>query len=122
MVVDQLRFESPMSEFRTEDTYLKNAVINVAGFVPLGFACWLYFRTVRKTKHAALITILIGATVSLAIEYFQSYLPTRFSGVSDLITNTVGTWIGVKLCSLVLGRASRYWAGRSTARPSQEIA
>ncbi len=118
LVVDQLRFESPVSEFRTEDTYLKNAVINVAGFVPLGFICGLYFRAVRKVKHAGLITILIGAAVSLTIEYFQSYLPTRFSGVTDLITNTAGTWIGVMLCGLVVGRASRYWAGRSTAQPS----
>jgi len=108
MVVDQLLFESPISEFRHDKSYLKDAFINVVGFVPLGFVCGLYFRTVRQTRRTALITVVIGATVSIAIEYFQSYLPTRFSGVTDIITNTVGTWIGVMVCNLVAPLASRY--------------
>jgi len=108
MVVDQLLFESPISEFRHDKSYLKDAFINVVGFVPLGFVCGLYFRTVRQARRTALITIVIGATVSIAIEYFQSYLPTRFSGITDIITNTVGTWIGVMVCNLVAPLASRY--------------
>ncbi len=119
-VIDQLRFESPVSEFRSQDTYLKNALTNVAGFVPLGFVCGLYLRVVRKTKYVTLKTILVGATVSLAIEYFQSYLPTRFSGITDLITNTAGTWLGVVLCSYFLSLSSRYRAGHFAVQPSKE--
>jgi len=100
-LVDQLRFESPISEFRHDRSYVKDACINVLGFVPLGFVCGFYFGTVRQSRRAALITVLIGAAISLAIEYFQSYLPTRFSGVTDIITNTAGTWIGLMLWNMV---------------------
>ena len=97
LVVDKLRFESPVSELHSAGSYLNNAIINVAGFVPLGFLLGLYFTTVRPVRRATLVTVIIGAAVSLAIEYFQSFLPTRYSGVTDLITNTAGTWIGATL-------------------------
>ena len=118
-VVDQIRFESPISELYSEENYLKNAAINVAGFVPLGFVCGLYFMTVRGTRRTVLITVLIGTAVSLAIEYFQSFLPTRFSGVTDMITNTTGTWIGVMLCKAFVSRTSKFWVGHFTVQPSK---
>jgi VanZ family protein len=120
-LVDQLRFESPISEVYSEENYLNNAVINVAGFVPLGFVCWLYFMTVRRIRRTVLITVLIGAAVSLAIEYFQSFLPTRFSGVTDIITNTIGTWIGAMLCRLLVNRTSRFRVGHFIAEPNKGL-
>ena len=104
LVVDQLLFESPVAEFHTDRSYAKDALINVAGFVPLGFILALYF-TIRRIRRANLITIFLGATVSTALEYLQSYLPTRYSGVTDIVTNTLGTCIGVLLCSL----AVKFW-------------
>ena len=120
-LVDQLRFESPLSEFRHDRSYVKDAFINVLGFVPLGFVCGLYFGTVRQSRRAVLITVLIGAAISLAIEYFQSYLPTRFSGVTDIITNTAGTWIGVMLSNKVGLFAPRYWAEQFYVQPSKPL-
>ena len=100
-VVDQYLFESPLSEFRNERNYLKNALINVAGFVPLGFIVALYFTT-RRIRGASILTVILGATVSIAIEYFQSYLPTRYSGLTDIITNTAGTYLGALLSRLAV--------------------
>lgn len=119
-VIDQLRFESPLSELYSEENYLKNAAINVAGFVPLGFVCGLYFMTARGTRRTVLISVLIGTAVSLAIEYFQAFLPTRFSGVTDLITNTTGTWIGVMLCKLFVSRTSSSWLNISLSNPAKD--
>lgn len=117
LVVDKLRFESPISEFHSAGSYLNNAIINVAGFVPLGFLLGLYFTTARKVRRAALVTVIIGAAVSFAIEYFQSFLPTRYSGVTDLITNTAGTWIGVTL-TMKLASFARSLVARGSSKQS----
>lgn len=97
VVIDQLLFQSPISEFYTQGSYLKNVLINVAGFIPLGFMVSLYFAAVRRMSRAAIAAVLVGAAVSFAIEYFQSFLPTRYSGWTDIFTNTIGTGIGAVL-------------------------
>jgi VanZ family protein len=100
-LVDQIRFESPISESRVGGNYLKNALLNVVGFVPLGFAGALLLAILWNAKRGVIAATLIGAATSLAIEYFQSYLPTRFSGLTDIVTNTVGTWLGASLYQAV---------------------
>lgn len=83
-------------EFYPELSYLEDLVINVAGFIPLGF----FFYPRRPSKYCklpGLCTVLLGLAVSLVIEITQSHLPTRQSGTTDLITNTLGTAIGVWL-------------------------
>jgi VanZ family protein len=97
LVVDQLRFESPVSEYHSEPTYLKNAALNIAGFIPLGFVLSLCLASVPRIKRATLLAVLAGIGVSLAIEYSQSFLATRYSGCTDLFTNTIGTWMGAIL-------------------------
>ncbi len=94
VVVDQLRFESPISEYRSQRTYLENAIFNIAGFMPLGFALSLYLASVAKVKRALFLTALAGLALSFVIEYSQSFQPTRYSGCTDLFTNTIGTCIG----------------------------
>jgi VanZ family protein len=89
--------ERPWDEFRPNRSYAADVAINVVGFVPLGFFFCVYVKSRRLNRRPELTSILLGAGTSLLIEVLQAFLPTRSSGMTDLITNTVGTTLGVYL-------------------------
>jgi hypothetical protein len=85
---------APWKEFSWSRDYLGDVLRNIIGFVPLGFAACGFF-SFGGTKHRAiLLTILLGATTSLGIEVLQAFIPYRESGLTDVITNTLGTAVG----------------------------
>jgi len=69
--------------------------LNIAGFVPVGFVFCAYFQSVKRVFFPALLVIAIGFLLSLTIELTQGLLPNRDSGISDIVTNTTGTMMGV---------------------------
>lgn len=73
--------------------FWKDGLINVLGFVPLGFFVCAYF-TARGTGRPVLQAAAISAAVSLLIELAQTQLPIRDSSMSDLIANCLGSVIG----------------------------
>jgi hypothetical protein len=93
-VLDQIFLEPFWEEFNMSWGYWKNALKNVIGFVPVGFCFYAYLSEVRRSRNAVLWTVLLGLALSLSIEVSQAFLPTRQSGTTDIITNTLGTWIG----------------------------
>lgn len=68
---------------------LRNTVLNVALFVPMGFLLPLLWERYRKGMRA----IYFGLCVSLTIEIVQLFLG-RATDVNDLIANTAGTALG----------------------------
>lgn len=85
----------PWRHYHATWSYWADVAVNVAGFIPFGFLLVAYFSSVQRYENSAQITIALGFVTSLAIEVGQTFLPTRDSGVNDLITNTLGTAIGV---------------------------
>jgi VanZ family protein len=95
VVLDQVFLESPRAEFNRDTDFWGAVLKNVVGFVPLGLCFCAYLSASRRVKRVALVTVSLGISVSLIIEILQAYIPTRASGVTDLITNTIGTYLGV---------------------------
>ncbi len=94
-VIDKIFLEPVWSEFSMTQNYWGAAEKNIVGFVPFGFCFYPYLLTAFHLKRPALFTVLLGTAVSLTIEVLQGFLPTRDSGTTDILTNTLGTWIGV---------------------------
>lgn len=97
IVVGQVFLMPPWKEFYSRWSYGKDIIINIAGFVPLGFFFCAYFSLTGRGHRALFRAILIGAATSLTIEVLQAYIPTRQSGMTDLITNTLGASLGATL-------------------------
>jgi len=89
--------QSPANEYEWNWGYAKDLLQNIAGFVPVGFLLCGYFALSRGQKIAILYATLAGGLLSFAIEVMQACIPSRGSGVTDIITNTVGAALGAVL-------------------------
>jgi VanZ family protein len=88
----------PWDEYRPDRSYAVDIGINITGFVPLGFLLSAFLWSITRSQRPVLKAILIGALISLTIEFLQGYIPQRSSGMTDIITNTLGTAMGAVLC------------------------
>lgn len=93
--------KAPWKEFSFNLAFLRDVLINIAGFVPFGFFFCMYLSSGSASKKKVVATILLGTLFSLTIEILQFYIPIRDSGTTDIFTNTLGTAIGALL----------YWGG-----------
>jgi glycopeptide antibiotics resistance protein len=93
-VLNKTVLEPFWQEFEMSWEYWDAVLKNIIGFVPLGFCFCAYLATLMPMKRAMWLTVALGALVSLTIEILQAFLPTRDSGTTDIITNTLGTGIG----------------------------
>jgi VanZ family protein len=86
--------QSPAKEFEPTRSYLTDVLTNIAGFVPLGLILCAYF-TWTQDRWKSIVTAAIACgMLSLLIEILQYYIPPRGSGMTDVITNTLGGAIG----------------------------
>ncbi|MEK6640616.1 MAG: VanZ family protein, partial [Nitrospirota bacterium] len=63
-------------------------------FLPLGYVLRRLL-TSSSPLRQLLIAAGIGTTLSLSIELYQVYCHNRFPSIFDVITNVIGTVIGV---------------------------
>lgn len=94
---------TPWREYHPRWSYWQDIGVNIAGFVPFGLCVFAYLSLMRTIRYPGATTVAIGLFTSLTIEILQAFLPTRSSGLTDVITNTLGTAIGVVIFqSLIL--------------------
>ena len=62
---------------------------------------------IRRPRTAAVATVLFCLCYGLSDEFHQRFVPGRFSGVDDLVFDTLGG-----LLAVTIDRARHRWAGR----------
>jgi hypothetical protein len=88
---------SVTDEFAPNWRYAYDLAVNILGFAPLGILLCCCWQRSRSSRESVLYTILCGAALSLTIEVLQFYVPRRNSGMTDILTNSIGTWLGAWL-------------------------
>lgn len=71
------------------------SIANILFFVPWGFLMFLAVDTPSRSRGKSyLITVIVGMLFAIAIEVWQSFLPTRVIGLPDTIAYAVGALAG----------------------------
>lgn len=100
---DDLRYLSHRLAERPISTHLLAVIVmpiigNVLLFVPWGFLTFILFYTIeRPTLQAYVLTTLLGLSLTLGIEAWQYFLPSRVADINDVIWNSAGTVLGALL-------------------------
>lgn len=94
--------------FGIVDSEFRQLAGNVALFVPFGAALPL---AVPRCRNPVL-TVAIGALLSLAIEFTQGFLPMHGPDVDDVLLNALGTGVGYVVYALSAGISRRAFADK----------
>jgi VanZ family protein len=96
---------------------LRDAVINLLLYTPLGVAAFL--AVVRRHSRAAALgaALLLGMALSSCLEMLQVYDARRMCSLFDVSTNTVGACCGAMAALVFRPKLERLTAGRKGAQP-----
>jgi len=95
---------APAKEFKADWKYIVSGVMNIAGFIPLGLVVCSYLAWTKRPWKAMLYTVIACGTLSFIIEALQYYIPRRGSGITDIITNTLGAALGAVIAHSIVVR------------------
>jgi len=86
----------PWSRLMFNTEFFEDVMINLMGFIPLGFFLNATFAKAGEgfERHGVLITVFLCFFVSLFIEVIQAWIPSRSSDVLDLVLNTTRGGVG----------------------------
>lgn len=80
---------------------LDDILINLIAYVPLGFLVALALRARMSAGAAVTLAALLALAVSLIMEGFQMFLPSRIASNVDLLTNGAGALFGALTAPLL---------------------
>lgn len=78
-------------------TSISDVIQNVLLFIPIGFFGWLSTRRFKLKFDNRVIILFYGAILSFSVEFLQLFTTDRTTSVTDLITNSAGTLLGIYL-------------------------
>lgn len=74
-----------------------DAVINLLSYLPFGLLAGLALHARFGAAASVILGLCLGMSLSAGMEYLQMYLPARISSNMDLLSNSMGTLMGVLL-------------------------
>jgi VanZ family protein len=103
-VLQKTVLRPPWQEEYFHRYFIRDVVINILGFLPFGF---FFTACLRKgdglpSRSDIFLVAILGGGISLTIELFQIYIPTRTSSLADLLCNLLGTILGIYLFRWIL--------------------
>jgi VanZ family protein len=105
------KLELPTSAYQPTLSYSADVAINILGFSPMGAVLYGYLSSSNlRLYNAGILSVLLSAGLSLAIELTQILLPTRSSDLTDVLNNTLGAGIGVMVAAFGLSIFERWFA------------
>ncbi len=86
----------PWSHFEPNRGFFSDTIINLLGFVPLGFVLSIVLGGSGRlsNRDVLMTTVAMCFVFSLSIEIAQAWLPSRSSSLQDWVLNTSGGWLG----------------------------
>jgi len=96
--------QTPVQEFELNWEYVGDVAQNIAGFVPLGLVVCSFFAWRNSRWQSVVYTTIACGALSFVIEVSQYFIPQRGSGMTDIITNTLGAALGAILAETRLIR------------------
>lgn len=97
---------------------LRDVLLNVLLYMPLGLAAFLSFWPHRSRALAFTAASLTGFGLSTAMEILQVYVPGRQPSLLDITTNTIGTVAGALGGLLFFAQIELLLQRRSRRRPA----
>jgi len=104
LILEKRFLSPPWRYFKANKSFLMDFIVNLLGFIPLGFilcALCIQSRGIFQ-KKAILFSLILCFLISLCIEIAQAWIPSRSSLALDIILNTISALIGAMLCSPLL--------------------
>lgn len=84
-----------IDKYRIYGSMVEDVLINLSGFILLGFFMALFFaKKLNNRMIIVLTTFVLCSVLSLGIEYLQVGLPQRDSSLLDFLLNSGGSLIG----------------------------
>jgi VanZ family protein len=75
--------------------FLRDTIVNIALYIPLGFAAHSVFRKSHLPGFSIYGPVLLGLLLSTVMELTQLLEPVRHTSIADVITNVIGSGFGV---------------------------
>ena len=80
------------------DDLMRENIMNVLAFIPIGVLLWCTFRDCKLW-----MALLVGMGLSLSVEVFQYVFNRGLTEFDDVFHNTLGCLIGFMIVSLIKG-------------------